>query len=175
MKPTHVLFATLSLALVGCADDEAKTTTAPGAALTCASSGKNAWDTYGVNAFVGVNEAIFTKVLAELDTKGDANIGGSFAGVRNLARFKGNLAAFLVWVYGGPESIEYTDGSTYVGPQDMVAAHAGLGITSEQYDYFVASIIVPALADSGVPMDDISSCFAPPVVDAAFKASIVGK
>lgn len=57
----------------------------------------------------------------------------------------------------------------------MRQAHAGLGITSAQYDYFVANIIVPALTKSGVPMNDVASCFAPIVVDASFKATIVGQ
>jgi hypothetical protein len=63
----------------------------------------------------------------------------------------------------------------YTGPQDMTAAHVGLNITSEQYDYFVLSVVVPALTDNGVPMEDVSSCFAPILVDPAFKSSIVGK
>jgi hypothetical protein len=69
----------------------------------------------------------------------------------------------------------YTDGKMYNGVQDMATAHTGLGITSAQYDYFVTSIVVPALTNSGVPMDDVSSCFAPPITSADFKASIVGK
>jgi hypothetical protein len=56
----------------------------------------------------------------------------------------------------------------------MVTAHIGLGITSSQYDYFVASVVVPALTSSGVGVDDVSSCFAPIVTDPSFKASIVG-
>ncbi len=64
---------------------------------------------------------------------------------------------------------------TYNGPQNMVEAHTGLAITSAQYDYFIASIVVPALTTSGVPSTDVSSCFAPVVTDATFKASIVGK
>ena len=52
---------------------------------------------------------------------------------------------------------------------------AGLGITSDQYDYFIMNQVVPALTMNGVSMDDVSSCFAPIVTDADFKASIVGK
>jgi hypothetical protein len=55
----------------------------------------------------------------------------------------------------------------------MVMAHTGLEITSSQFDYFVANIVVPALTTNSVPMGDISSCFAPVVTDASFKASIV--
>jgi hypothetical protein len=65
----------------------------------------------------------------------------------------------------------------------MVAAHTGLGITSAQFDYFIGNIVVPALTNSGVKHgvggaadpNDITTCFAPVVTDAAFKASIVGK
>ncbi len=173
IKPS-ILLAAVTL-LGACGDDEPMTTTGPGAALKCTSSGKNAFATYGADAFVAVNKAIFAEVNAELGAKGDANLGSSFAGVTDFPKFEGRLAAFLVFVYGGPTSITYTDGKTYDGIQDMREAHAGLGITSAQYDYFVANIIVPALTKSGVPMDDISSCFAPIVVDPAVKASIVGQ
>ena len=75
----------------------------------------------------------------------------------------------------GQSSITYTDGKTYSGLQDMASAHAGLGITSDQYDYFISKQVVPALTDNGVSMDDVTQCFAPVVTDANFKASIVGK
>lgn len=163
----------------------------PGAALKCDSSGKNAWDTYGVNAFVAVNESIFSLVNAEVTANGTANLGDSFTkiGSGNPAStaddaptFKGKLAAFLVYAYGGPTSITYTDGKMYDGPQNMVSAHAGMNITSAQYDYFIANVVVPALTTNGVPAgaggsadpNDVGSCFAPIVTDAAFKASIVG-
>ena len=156
--------------------------TGPAATLACKSSGQNAFTTYGAPAFVAVNEQIFTNVFAELKANGNTNLGGAFgligsgnppATIDSAATFKGNLAAFLVYVYGGPSKITYTDGVTYAGPQDMGQAHAGLNITSSQYDYFVSSIIVPALTAKGVPMGDVSSCFAPPLVDPAFKAKIV--
>lgn len=155
----------------------------PGAAFKCASSGKDAWDTYGASAFVAVNESIFTNVTSEVTANGSTNVGDSFAKIGtgnpaatrdDAATFKGKLAAFLVYAYGGPSSITYTDGKTYSGIQDMVSAHTGLGITSAQYDYFIANIVVPALTANGVPMNDISSCFAPVVTDAGFKATIVG-
>lgn len=147
----------------------------PGAGLACVSSGKNAWETYGVNAFVAVNESIFTNVTNELTASGTTNLGNSFASVSDFAAFKGNLAAFLVYAYGGPASIKYTDNVTYTGPQDMTAAHTGLNITSSQYDYFLTNIVVPALTSNGVPTNDVSSCFAPPLVDSDFKASIINK
>ncbi len=177
--------ATLGLAITAaCGEDEPSVTEGPGAELACQSSGKNAFDTYGAAAFVAVNEEIFALVTAEITANGTTNLGDSFGKVGtgippstsdDLATFKGKLAAFLVFAYGGPASITYTDGKSYVGPQDMVETHTGLNITAAQYDYFVASIIVPALINKGVKSDDISSCFAPVVIDATFKASIVGR
>ena len=179
IKLTLVLSA---FAGVGCggSSDTTTATKGPGAALTCKSSGKNAFDTYSATAFVAVNEQIFSNVVAELGgPNGTTKLGTSFnapaSNPTELARFKGSLAAFLVYAYGGPSSITYTDGKTYTGPQDMAAKHASMAITDAQYDYFVANIIVPALTAKGVPADDVSSCFAPVVTDAAFKASIVGK
>ena len=171
------LCAISALALVGCSDDDpAPTTKGPGAALECTSSGKNAFDTYGATAFVAVNKAIFAEVTAESTANGTTNLGDSFTRVMDGARFEGRLAAFLVFAYGGPTSITYTDGQTYEGStQNMAEAHAGMNITTAQYDYFVTNIIVPALTKSGVPADDVSSCFAPIVADAGFKATIVGQ
>jgi len=156
----------------------------PGAAFLCKSSGMDAFDTYGAAAFVAVNESIVSNLVAELTANGTSNLGDAFTKIGtgkpasttdDMATFKGKLAAFLVYAYGGPESITYTDGKTYSGLQNMAAAHVGLGITSDQYDYFVTNQVVPALTDNGVPADDVSSCFAPVVLDATFKASIVGK
>lgn len=166
----------------GCGGDDKDTDmpmVGPGAALKCQSSGKNAFDTYGAEAFVAVNEQIFSNVVAELGANGTTNVGTSFnapaADPQRLAQFKGNLAAFLVFAYGGPTQITYTDGKMYMGPQDMAKEHEGMGITNAQYDYFVMNVIVPALTSKGVPAGDVSSCFAPIIVDPAFKASIVGK
>lgn len=156
------------------------TGTGPGTTLRCKSSNKNAWDTFGQAAFVAVNESIVAKTLADKS----GNLGPSFGKIGDksssaynddAATFKGKLAAFLVYAYGGPTSITYTDGKTYNGPQDMAVAHTGMGINSAQYDYFIANQVVPALTDNGVSTDDVSSCFAPIVTDATFKASIVGK
>jgi hypothetical protein len=155
----------------------------PAAGLRCDSSGKNAWDTYGAQAFLAVNDALFANVTAEVAANGTANLGDSFTKVGSgdppstadsVDDFKGHLAAFLVYVYGGPSALTL-NGKTYAGPQSMPAAHAGLGITSAQYDYFLTSVVVPALTGAGVPSGDVSSCFAPPLVDPAFKASIVGQ
>jgi hypothetical protein len=125
------------------------------------------FEKYGTEAFLAVNDSIIEKSVAAPTSM----LGTSFqelaaAGETRVSEFRANLAAFLVMVYGGP--------ANYEGPS-MEAAHAGLDITSAQYDYFVANVVVPALVDNGVPMADISDCFAPPVTDPAFKASIVGQ
>jgi hypothetical protein len=168
------------------------TTNGPGASLKCDSSGKNAFQTYGEAAFVTVNKAIIANTTMEISTNGTKNVGDSFTKVGtgnppstadNLMTFEGKLAAFLVWVYGGPNSITYTDMKMYTGNnQDMVAAHTGLAITQAQYTYFVTNIVVPALTASGVKHgaggmtdpNDVTSCFAPPLMDPTFIASIVG-
>lgn len=179
LKVAAILSALGVAACGGDDDNEDMATKGPGAALKCTSSGKNAFDTYGTNAFVAVNEQIFSNVVTELGANGTSNVGTSFnepaSDPARLATFKGNLAAFLVFAYGGPASITYTDGKTYKGPQDMVEEHKGMAITNDQYDYFVTNIIVPALTGKGVTSADVSSCFAPVVTDASFKASIVGK
>ncbi len=176
-------------AMQGCGSDSdtgptENVTKGPGAALKCMSSGNDAFDTYGADAFVAVNKAIVANAVAELTANGTTNLGDSFTKVGSgtppsttddMATFEGKLAAFLVYAYGGPESITYSDGKTYSGLQNMTVAHVGLGITSDQYDYFLTNQIVPALTASGVPETDISSCFAPILTDATFKASIVGK
>ncbi len=176
-------------AMQGCGSDSDSGSTenvskGPGAALKCASSGKDAFDTYGSDAFVAVNKAIVANVVAELTANGTTNLGASFTKIGSgmpasttddMATFEGKLAAFLVYAYGGPETITYTDGKSYSGMQNMTAAHVGLGITGDQYDYFLINQIVPALTKSGVPEGDVSSCFAPILGDPAFKASIVGK
>jgi len=188
-----------SLFAAGCSGDDISPTvdaaplgSGPGATVKCESSGKNAFDTYGANAFVAVNKKIFANVTTEITGHSTTNLGDSFAKVGSgtpastaddAAKFEGKLAAFLVYAYGGPNDITYADGVSYHGPQDMVAAHVGLAITSAQYDYFISSIVVPALISSGVmhgtggatSPDDVTTCFAPIVTDAAFKASIVGK
>ncbi|MBN8229788.1 hypothetical protein JYK02_19945 [Corallococcus macrosporus] len=198
MRNTFAALAIASAALLaGCGDDDDNnmpdagtgympTGTGPGTSLRCTSSNKNAWDTFGANAFVAVNKSIIAKTLAELKgINGTANLGESFTHIGDASKgpayaddaatFEGKLAAFLVYAYGGPESIQYTDGKTYAGPQNMAAAHLGMAITNSQYDYFIANMVVPALVDNGVTSADVSSCFAPIVTDAAFKASIVGK
>lgn len=123
------------------------------------------FDKYGMAAFVAVNNSIIDLAVAAPE----AEIGTTFTalaaeGGPRVEEFRTNLANFLVLVYGGPDN--------YTGPT-IAEAHVGLGITSDQYDYFVSDVIVPALMENGVEMDDITGCFAPPVTDPAFKAMIV--
>lgn len=190
-----VLAPLLMIAAAACGKDATTaadgTGTGPASSLKCKSSGKNAWDTFGVKAFVAVNESIFTEVgvvTKSSDATKAAELGESFGHIGNKSvpalqddvnTFKGKLAAFLVFVYGGPAKITYTDKIEYVGNnQDMKTAHTGLAITSDQYDKFVGDVVVTALTENGVTSDDIGSCFAPAITGdtgAAFKASIVGK
>ncbi len=87
------------------------------------------------------------------------------AGPDAVDAFKASLANFISDAYGCSEG-------AYTGPS-MVAAHTGLGITQEEYDAFIG-LIAGVLADAGVPEADINFCFAPPLVDPAFTATIVG-
>jgi truncated hemoglobin YjbI len=80
--------------------------------------------------------------------------------------FKDSLANFISDAYG-------CTANAYTGPT-MEAAHAGMGITQSEYDAFIG-LIVNVLVGAGVPDDDINLCFAPPLVDPAFVATIVGQ
>jgi len=80
-KVISLIAVALSLSAgLACSDDDNKTpaSAAPGAALKCTSSGKDAFDTYGAAAFVAVNEAIVANVFAELGANGTVNLGDSF-------------------------------------------------------------------------------------------------
>lgn len=87
-------------------------------------------------------------------------------GAPAVQAFKDSLALFISDAYG------CTTGA-YKGPS-MPDAHAGLGITQAEYDAFIG-LIAGVLKDNGVPDDDINNCFAPPLVDPAFSATIIGK
>lgn len=161
-----------------------------GSDLKC-SGGKNAFDTYGTKAFVAVNESIFKEIdtLLTADAGPDNGLGTTFSAVGtgklddasvpalddDTATFKGKLAAFLVYSFGGPSSITYTDNKTYSGLQMLTTAHTGLGITADQYSYFVSNVVVPALTTNGVSTADVAACFAPVVSDPNFMAQIVGQ
>lgn len=87
-------------------------------------------------------------------------------GAEAVQAFKDSLTAFISDAYG-------CSTGSYTGPS-MEAAHAGLDITTEEYDAFIV-LIAGVLADAGVPDADINECFAPPLVDPAFVATIVGQ
>jgi hypothetical protein len=154
-----------TFALSACGSDDGEDTKKETEETEC--SGEM-FDKYGESAFIAVRDSIVAKALAApTDQLGDSF--QAFAGSATPAQlevFQDHLAAFLVMVYGGPEN--------YTG-RSMESAHAGLDITTDQYDYFITEVVVPALAENGVPSEDISDCFAPPVTDPAFKASIVGQ
>ena len=121
---------------------------------------------YGAG-FVAVRDSIVTKALAAPT----ASIGTSFqtlaqSSSTKVETFKKNLADFLIKVYSGGTTDNYTGTS-------MQVAHANLKITGAQYDYFITSVVVPALTDNGVTDEEDLAAFAAPVTDPAFKASIV--
>ena len=193
MSLVRLLAPCLLVSMAACGDDGgsaspdaayAPTGTGPAAHMLCTSSGKNAFDTFGATAFVAVNEQIFTNVTDELGAHQGTNLGESFgaigtgtpaAATDDFPTFKGKVAAFLVYVYGGPDAITYTDNKMYDGKsQNMVTAHTGFNITSAQYDYFLTNIVVPALKAKGVTDADIGSCFGPILMDASVKAMFVG-
>ncbi len=125
------------------------------------------FEKYGQAGF----EAVNANILANVGTVSAMNpspIGDSFKGLSqaDVSRVEANLLDFLIFVYGGPNN--------YQG-ESMEDAHVGLDITSAQYDAFVGMVVVPALQDAGVDPDDITNCFAPPVTDASFKASMLNK
>lgn len=87
-------------------------------------------------------------------------------GPQAVMDFKTSLANFITDAYG------CTTGA-YTGPT-MEMAHMGMGITQEQYDAFIG-LIAGVLTTNGVPEADVNDCFAPPLVDPAFVATIVGQ
>lgn len=86
-------------------------------------------------------------------------------GPEAVQAFKDSLTAFISDAYGCSTGL-------YTGPS-MVDAHTGLAIIQAEYDAFIG-LIAGVLADAGVPSTDIEQCFAPPLVDPAFAATIVG-
>ncbi len=165
---------------VACGGDDSSSPDAAKSTLPNCSSGSNAFDTYGAAAFLQVNTNIINNTLAEVGSNGSANLGEPFLELGSAANgsayaddattFTGKLAAFLVFAYGGPSTTTVA-GVSYNGDQDMVAAHTGMHITSEQLTYFITNEVVPALGSAGVSSADITGCFAPVVTSAAFEAS----
>ena len=119
--------------------------------------------TYGA-AVPAVSEAIVMQAAADplfMDDFAPLVAAGDEA----VEAFIASLAAFISDAYGCSEG-------AYTGPS-MEAAHTGLDITQEEYDAFIG-LIVGVLTDAGVPESDITACFAPPLVDPDFVATIVG-
>lgn len=87
-------------------------------------------------------------------------------GPEAVQAFKDSLTAFISDAYGCSAGL-------YTGPS-MMEAHAGMGITQDEYDAFIV-LIAGVLADAGVPQTDIEECFAPPLIDPAFSSTIVGQ
>lgn len=150
---TMVIACTL---VAGCGSDEEEG--------TCTTE---MFEKYGAAGFAAVTDNILTNI-GTVSAMNPSPIGDSFKGLttQEVATVEANLEDLLIQVYGGPQN--------YTG-RDMTTAHTGLGITSAQYDAFIGMVVVPALTTAGVPSADITNCFAPPVTDATFKASIVGK
>jgi truncated hemoglobin YjbI len=168
LRAMTVVFAgAIAITAVACSsDDDPAPADNMGASGSSGAAGatQTMFDKYGLDAFVAVNDEIITRAAAADTSKlGDSFTKLDAAGVEEL---RTNLAAFLVQVYGGP--------ANYKG-RSMAEAHAGLGITDAQYTFFVTDVIVPALKAKGVSDEDIQKGFAPPVLDPAFQASIVGK
>ena len=88
-------------------------------------------------------------------------------GKEAVGAFEQSLANYLGNLYGCPDAPEY-DGPT------MEKAHAGMAITQQEYDDFVA-LVAGVLGDNGVPNETINTCFAPPLQDASLAAKIVGQ
>ena len=126
-----------------------------GAALACRSTGKNAFLTYGATAFAKVNDSIFERVSSELAANGSLNLGDSLTRVGTgvpastadpIGSFKGSLLAFLVYAYGGPSYLQYSDGITYSGVRDMASAHRWL--SCKDRDDILLAILSIAMAQA---------------------------
>jgi truncated hemoglobin YjbI len=150
MFRSKILMSGVVLFSLGCGS----TMTTTDAGTTADAGAKTMFEKYGAAGFTAVNDKIIAKALAAPT----ASVGTSFQGLSDPQKttLKNNLAAFLVQAYGGP--------ANYTG-KSMTAAHTGLNITEAQYDYFITEVVVPALSESGVTMDDITNGFAPAVTE----------
>jgi hypothetical protein len=137
-------------------DPDTSTGAAACATDVCATYGAAVPIVAGQIVDVAAADPLFMDDFAPLVAEGPAAVDA----------FKASLTNFITDAYG------CTTGA-YTGPT-MEAAHAGMGITQPDYDAFIG-IIVGVLTDNGVPDDDINFCFAPPLVDPAFVATIVGQ
>ena len=120
--------------------------------------------------YVGEMPTVIREIVARATT--DPDFEDEFAplvkqGPQAIGGFEQNLANFLGNLYGC-EGIPPYDG------RSMEAAHAGMNLTEQDYENFVA-IVAGVLADSAVPQETINTCFAPPLQDADLKAQIIGQ
>jgi hypothetical protein len=118
--------------------------------------------------YAGAMPGVINDLVARVST--DPQFEDDFAplvsqGKEAVGAFEQKLANYLGHLYGCPDVPDY-DGAT------MKEAHAGMNITQQEYDDFVA-IVASVLADQGVPSQTINTCFAPPLQDAALAAQIV--
>ncbi len=177
----RLLGSTLFAAMVamGCGDDSAT-----GSGGSGAGGSSNGGSSSGGSAEGGAGGGVACDVCADygaavptvagniVDTAAaDPQFEADFAplvaeGPAAVQAFKDSLASFISDAYG------CTTGA-YSGPS-MEVAHAGLGITQDEYDAFVA-LCAGVLSDAGVPDDYIGACFAPGLTDPALVDSIVGK
>ena len=92
----------------------------------------------GLKSVDAAVEEFYRRVLA------DPSLSGFFGGV-DMDRLKRHQRAFMVAALGGPQA--------YFG-RDMASAHAGLGVTSADFDAVVGHL-ADTLTSLGVPADTI--------------------
>ena len=88
-------------------------------------------------------------------------------GKEAVGAFEQSFANYLAHVYGCPDVPDYS------GPT-MEEAHAGMAITQQDYDDFVA-IVASVLDDNDVPKETINTCFLPPLQDTSLAGQIIGQ
>jgi len=138
-------------------DTDTETTAGPACAVDiCATYGAAVPQVSSGIVDAAAVDSQFMDDFAPLVAMGDAAV----------QEFKDSLTNFITDAYG------CTDGA-YTG-LTMEAAHAGMAITQEEYDAFIV-LIAGVLSDAGVPDEDITNCFAPPLVDPTFANTIIGQ
>ena len=103
--------------------------------------------TYGQATFFAISRSIFVNLATN----------NTFS----IPTDEGNFAAFLVYFFGGPMQILYTNGVEYDLTESLPQTFQ---LTDYQYEYLVSGIIVPALLSNGVSHSDVESCFVPPLL-----------
>jgi hypothetical protein len=181
VNPTKLLasFGALALFITACGDDNGDTdngtttnTTPPATDPDPTTSGTTAAPATCMTDICMTYGAAVPKVASDITDQAAADpmFMADFAplvaeGAPAVQAFKDSLAAFISDAYG-------CSMGAYTGPT-MQAAHAGLGITEDEYSAFI-TLIAGVLSANGVPDADINDCFAPPLVADEFRATIVG-